>query len=226
MTQDEIIGTLIAFSCAVIAVGADAQTEVRARFGTGLRGTAVVATLPGIGFLVFWGLVDAVLFVIFLGHKAWAKTAFNISVEENVVFTGIVVGLSAMLIIRTNLMTVGSIQVGGELAYTWSRSFLIDRLNRKRVADRQRFMRQYRPTCRNIAAYPKYFSSLEAVLIPLANGSPAKDRILGQLSDIKRGLADANLDASARESLTGLAYDYFGPEIVDDWAKDEDHGNK
>jgi hypothetical protein len=32
--------------------------------------------------------------------------------------------------------------------------------------------------------------------------------------------------AAARESITGLVYDYFGPAEVDSWATDSDYGNR
>lgn len=217
-------GAAVAFLCAAVAVGADAQTELKTRFGGGVHGTSILASVPGIFFLVFWGLVDSIFFVVFLNNHEWAKRAFNIEVEDNVLMTGAVVGLSAILIIRTNLATVGSVQLGGELAYSWSRSFLIDRLNRKRVTDRSSFLRRYRASCYDLATYPKYLASLGDRLTDLAGGNANQAKIKEELTKIT---AEATGEPGrARENLTKLVYDYFGPKVVDTWADDESFGNK
>ena len=216
-------GASIAFLCATIAVGANAQTEVKARFGSGLHGTSILLSKPGLLFLAFWGLVDAVFFMVFVNNHDWAKRAFNIEVEDNVLMTVAVVGLSAILIIRTNLATVGSVQLGGELVYSWSRSYLIDQLNRKRVSDRRAFMQRYRSYYRDVAGYPNYLVSLGNTLTNLAGGSANAAKIKEDFAKLKTEAAANAIES--RESLTGLVYDYFGPKAVDDWAKVEDYGN-
>jgi hypothetical protein len=139
----------------------------------------------------------------------------------------LVVGFSAVLLIRTNLATGGSVQIGGEYVYTWSRSLLIDRLNRARARMRLALLQPHRRFCRDITSYPNYFRSLESdALTPVAAGSAQRDEILTQLATIKASVANHEKDGDAREDLTKLVYDYFGPADVESWATTTDHGNK
>ncbi len=224
MTIQSVIGALIAFSCAAVAVGTDAQTAVRALFGSRYY-TFILRTWLGYVFIGGWGLIDVAFYVAFLSNKDWAKAAFNIDISENLLWTGVVVGLSAVLIIRSNFATIGSVQLGGEYPYSWSRAKLIELLNRKRTRQRRAFLTRLRPFCRNTGGYGNYFTSLESTLTTLAMGSTQRSDIEAQLSAIKASAANPNADAGARESLTGLIYDYFGPGEVDAWAQDSDYGN-
>jgi hypothetical protein len=226
MIADTILGGIIAFLCAAVAVGTDAQTEVRARFGR-LYGTSILRTWAAYVFVIGWGIVNVCFYVVFLFNHEWAKRAFNVEVDQNLPWTGLIVGFSAVLLIRTNLATVGSVQIGGEYVYTWSRSFLIDRLNRARARMRLAFLQPHRRFCRDITSYPNYFRSLETdALMPLAAGSAQREEILTQLAAIKASVADHEKDGDAREDLTKLVYDYFGPADVESWATATDHGNK
>lgn len=222
---DAVIGGILAFACAAIAVGTDAQTEIRTRFGR-RHGTFILNQREGYAFILFWGAVDVVFFVVFLHNHDWAKRAFNIDIEQSLIWAGIVVGLSAILIIRTNLATVGNFQIGGELLYSLSRAFLIDKLNRVRVRARRTFIGGYRPYFKDTQKYPKYFASLEGVLKELAPGSDRSGEIGTQLSTIKAEHQKPDDSAEAREALTGLMYDYFGPREVKSWADETDYGNK
>jgi hypothetical protein len=228
MTAESVLAAAIAFVCAAVAVGFDAQTEVRTRLGR-LYGTSILRTLPGFVFIIFWGVVDVVIFVVFLFNHDWAKRAFNIEIEQNLAWTGLVVGLSAVLIIRTNLATVGSFQVGGELAYSLSRASLIDWLNRARGRARRSFLGRYRTICKDTAGKPNYFTSLERVLVDLALGSEQRGEIEKQLAKIKATVPNPQSPdavAIAREDLTALVYDYFGPTEVDRWGVEFDYGNR
>jgi hypothetical protein len=220
-----IAGAAIAFFSAAVAVGTDAQNEMKARLGT-MHGTSVPLTRAGIAFIAFWGAVDVACYLLFLHNHEWAKRAFQIDVEENLLWTGLIVGLSAVLIFRTNLATVGSFQVGGELAYTFTRSILVDRLNRRRTRMRRAFVSKASTYFNDLSGYPRFFTSLEATLLSLSAGSLQKAVIEDQLKRL-RGATDApNGDVAARESITGLIYDYFGPKEFDDWVKDSQAGNK
>jgi hypothetical protein len=228
MTGESLIGGFIAFVCAVFAVGSDAQTEVRKRFSS-RYGTFILRAWPGFAFIIFWGIVDVGFYIAFLFNHEWAKRAFNIDVEPNAYLMGLTVGLSAILIIRTNLATVGSISVGGEHGYLWSRAKLVDLLNRKRVRIRRNFLARYKPYCANIAAYHSYFTSLERNLRALAAGSAQQFEIEEQLKGIKDSVtapATPDTTVDAREDLTALCYDYFGPDEVDGWATSTDYGNR
>ncbi len=224
------LGGFIAFICAAIAIGTDAQTEVRTRFGR-VYGTSVFRSLWGYLFIIGWGLINVGFYVAFLYKHDWAQRAFNIDVDKNLLWTGLVVGLSAVLIIRTNLATVGSIQVGGEWAYLWSRSFLIVRLNSKRVQSRREFLTRpghghQTPCHRDLTGFPAYFDALEDELKSHAKALPQEADILQQLKTIRGTKANPNKDSTARKDLTALFYDYLGPTLFDSWAASTDCGNQ
>jgi hypothetical protein len=228
MSSDAIVGAVLAFICAAIAVGSDAQTEVRARFGR-RYGTFILRKFDGYLFILFWGFIDVGFFVAFLYNHDWAKRAFNIEIEQNLIWAGVVVGLSAILIIRTNLATVGGFQIGGEFLYSLSRAALIDRLNRVRVRARRAFIIELKPRIADAAGYPNYFTSLETMLVGLAAGTDKVAEIEGQLNTIKAGVTNPQVpdtSTTAREALTGLTYDYFGPGEVHSWANDTNYGNR
>lgn len=225
MGADSVLGGGLALICAALAVGSDAQTEVRARFGR-RYGTFILGSWQGAAFILFWGIVDVLFYIAFLYNHDWAKRAFNIEVEQNLVWMGVVVGLSAILIIRTNLASVNGFQIGGELAYSWSRAALIDNLNRARLRARRTFLSPFKAYAKDITAYPNYFASLEAILVALMPGSDKRAEIQAQLDAIKNGLASPDASPVARESITGLVYDYFGPNEVTTWATESDYGNK
>jgi hypothetical protein len=207
MIADKTLGCIIAFLCAAIAVGADAQTEVRTRFGQ-LYDTSIFRTWPAYVFIIGWGMVDVSFFLAFLSNHDWAKRAFGIDVEDNLLWMGVVVGFSAVLIIRTNLATVGSVQIGGEYVYVWTRSFLIDRLNRRRARRRREFLIRFRPFCNDVAAYPKYFISLQQTLTNLAKGSAQGTEIMKQLTAIT---ANPQSDPTAPRGPDGTCLRLFWP---------------
>ncbi len=153
MIPDSVFGGVIAFLCAAFAVGFDAQTEVGGQLGR-RYGTSILRAWPAYVFIIGWGSVDVGFYVAFLFNHDWAERAFNVHVEQNLLLTGVVVGLSAVAIVRTNLATVGSFQIGGEYFYVWSRSFLIDSLNRRRVQARDAFLRHYRSYCETFQVIP------------------------------------------------------------------------
>src|SRR5215471_11501347 len=188
MSVDSVFGGCLAFICAAIAVGSDAQAEIRSRFGR-RYGTFILGAREGYLFILAWGIVDVAFYIAFLFNHDWAKRAFNIEIEPNLLWTGIVVGLSAILIFRTNLATINGFQIGGELLYSFSRAYLIDNLNRARLRARREFLAQYRPYFRNTASYRNYFSSLEKVLKDLSAGSDKSAEIDAQLTGIKAAVA-------------------------------------
>jgi len=225
--DDSYIGGVLAFVCAAIAVGSDAQGEVRTRFGR-RQGMSILRCWQGYAFIVLWGAFDAILYRIFLSHHDWAERAFNIKVEENLIWTGAVVGFSAILVIRTNLATINGFQIGGELIYTYTRAALIDSLNRRRLRARRAFISEFKPKIKDLASYPNYFSSLEKILFELAEGSDRRAEIEAQLKLLKAEASNPSTPDSrpmAREGITGLVYDYFGADEVNAWARDENFGN-
>jgi hypothetical protein len=182
---------------------------------------------PGWVFILVWGVVVAVLFRVFLRHHDWAQRAFNVEIGDNLLAAGFVVGLSAILLIRTNLATIGSVQVGGEYAYTASRAFLIDPLNRKRVKARKAFLRRHQEACADAGTYPRLFGEAETHLGALAMGSPHQATLQSELANLRQSVqaSDPNTDSAARRSVIGLFYDYFGPKEVDDWVNSTRYGN-
>ena len=217
VTLCSFFGGVFAFICAAIAVGSDAQSEVNTRLGR-IRGTNIVSW-PGVAFVVFWGLADVAFYVAFLFNHEWAKKAFDIEIEKNLLWSGMVVGLSAVLIFRTNLATVGSVQVGGEWLYTTTRAYLIDALNRKRSRHRYAFLNTHKPFYNDCKKYPAYFTALHGKILDLAIGSPHKSEIETALDKTKTsGSEQPDTDVAVRMNVTGVAYDYFGAKEFEDWA--------
>jgi hypothetical protein len=223
--NDAVLGGLIAFGFAALAVGTDAQSEMRSRFG-GRHGTFAPSTGPGLVFIIWWSLVDLAFYIWFLKHHDWAKRAFNVDVEKGTILTGLAVGVSAVLIIRTKLATYNSIPVGFDAFYEWTRSILIDQLNRKRVRMRRTFLGKFKAPCNDIEGLPKYFTSAEKTLKELAAGKAQQAEIQSVMATIRSSVGEPDRSSVAREDLTGLFYDYFGPEEVEKWATDTDHGQK
>lgn len=221
-------GTVVAFCCAFIAVAVDLQTAVKAELG-GLADTSVLLCRWGRIIAVGWGGFDAVMFLVVEDHRQWASGAFGFKVDENHVWTGRVVGVSAILIIRSKLAKVGSVEVGGEWAYLWSRAKVIDAVNRRRVAIKDDWRRRFAPAVRNIDRYPELFTDLESRLLDLLAGRPGiRAAVTAQLSELRRqhvppgdAAPDRTINETvrARSHLVSVALDYFGYTEIESWAR-------
>ena len=221
-------GTVIAFCCAFMAVAVDLQTAVKAELGA-LADTSVLMCRWGQIIAVGWGGFDAVMFLVVQNHRQWASGTFGFRVDENRLWTGLVVGVSAILIIRSKLAKVGGVEVGGEWAYLWSRAKVIDAVNRRRIAIKDDWRRRFAPAVRDVAGCPDFFTDLEVRLLDLVAGRPGiRASIMAQLSDLRRqhipagdATPDATINASvrARSYLISVALDYFGYADIEKWAR-------
>ncbi len=95
-------GTVVAFCCAFIAIAVDLQTAVKAELG-GLADTSVLLCRWGWIIAVGWGGFDAVMFLVVEDHRQWASGTFGFKVDDNQLWTGLVVGVSAILVIRSKI---------------------------------------------------------------------------------------------------------------------------
>src|SRR3954466_705940 len=95
-----LAGSAIALACAVIAVGTDLQDSVTGRLGA-LANTSVLQCWQGWASLLGWGAFDAAMFHLVLLNPVWASETFHFKVDDNLAWTGLVVGVSAIVIIRS-----------------------------------------------------------------------------------------------------------------------------
>lgn len=215
-------GSAVAFGLAAVAVGFDVQDTVRARLGE-LANTSVLMTWQGWAVLFGWGLFDALLYFYIINNPQWATNTFNFDVAGNKVWAGAVVGVSAVLIIRSKLAKIGSVELGGEFAYLWSRAYVLDAVNGVRVQKRIENEKQYASAARDISKYPSLYTELAAWIDDRSKGKSeaARALIMAQMSEIKRQAkpspADADQDPNARKYLFGLAIDYFKPAEIEAW---------
>ena len=111
-----LLGTAIAFSCGLVAIGVDLQDSVTARLGA-LANTSILQSWQGWAGLLGWGAFNAAMFQVVLLNPSWASQTFNFKVDDNLAWTGLLVGLSAIIIIRSKLTKVGNVEWGVEWLY-------------------------------------------------------------------------------------------------------------
>ncbi len=212
-------GLIVAFAAAVAAIGIDLQDAVKAQLGE-LANTSVLKVPQGWVVLIAWGLFDAGLYLAIISHPAWASNTFGFSVSDNALSAGLAVGISAVFLIRSKLAKVGTVEVGGEYAYLWSRAYVLASVNSVRTQKRMLALRRYDPITIDLASYPTLFSDLESWLRQLAPGMPsASPKIVAQIDEIKRQTSGApDRDANARKYLIGLTIDFMGPANLDKFA--------
>ena len=224
-----IFGTIIAFACAAVAVAVDLQDTVRARMG-GFANTSVLLCWQGWLTLCAWGLFDAVMYHIILNNKEWASSTFGFRVDLNPLWTGLAVGLSAVIVIRSKLAKIGTFEIGGEFAYLWSRARVLDAVNKRRIDKKQQCQGgKTKEAIADIAAFPTLFTDLEAHLRDLATGRPdISAAVVSEIDDLRKTYikaGDANPDKTingtdrARSYLVNIALDYFGHRDFRKWAK-------
>jgi hypothetical protein len=220
ISYDLVAGTVVAFCCAVIAVGLDLQDGIRAQLGR-LANTSVLNVWPGRFILLGWGLFDAVMYLIIINHKEWAKNTFHFDVDQNKIVAGLAIGISAVLIIRSKLAKVGNVEIGGELAYLWSRAYVLDAVNAVRVQKRIKYLNRYGAVTKAIQQYPSFFTDLEGWLTQRLLGLPdIKPRVEAQIGEIKKQAQPSpDQDASARLYLVGVVLDFFGHTELDSFAR-------
>jgi hypothetical protein len=175
-----LAGTAIAFVCALIAVGTDLQGSVTSRLGA-LANTSILQIWQGWAGLVGWCAFDADVFQATLINPSWASQTFHFDVGNNIPWAGLVVGLSAIIIIRSKLLKQGNVEWGVEWIYLWSSAQVLDAVNRQRIAIKRHWEGRFRPSANDLATYPNFFTDLETSMIGVLHGrSPQTEAALTQ----------------------------------------------
>ena len=224
-----LLGTGIAFGCALIAVGSDLQASVTARFGAKAN-TLILQTWQGWASLVGWGAFTAASFHVVLTNPAWASDTFHFKVDDNLAWTGVAVGVSAIVIIRSKLAKVGSIEWGMEWVYLWSSAEVIDAVNKNLIKIKDFWEKKFKPSADDIAKYPTFFTDLEIHSTKVLNGK-SKELMANVRDEIKR-IRDTNIpacypapdatinkNAPARRYLVSAILDHMGHIELVNWAK-------
>ena len=223
-----LIGTIIAFACAVIAIGTDLQNSVNTRLGA-LANTSILQSWQGWSSLVGWGAFDATMFQIVLINPKWASATFHFDVGDNLPWAGLVVGISAIIIIRSKLFKQGNVEWGAEWVYLWSSAQVLDAVNRKRIGIKRVWEGKLRPAADDFGKYPTFFTDLEAHMSGILHGKPQQTQaaLIQEFQQLRAKYippADPSPDAainkssSARRYLVSVVLDRVGQAELAEWA--------
>lgn len=226
-------GTVIAFLFAVVFVGIDLQNSVN--LGGKIDGranTAILLCWQGWAGLIGWGAVDAAVFQGVLWYPDWASQTFHFGVTSNIPATGALVGVSAVAVLRSKLFKFGNADLGLEAVYVSSSSVVQEAVTRRRAKIKDEWIARLRPSARNIAAYPDFFTDLETYMKDILQGSGEKtrealtqefQRLRQKYSKPGDAAQDAaiNGSADARGYLVSAVLDYLGHADLRDWAKSQ-----
>lgn len=216
-------GALVAFVFACISVATDLQDELH-RVAKGPRtGTQVLGSKYAVVFVIGWGAVGVVAYCVAQGFPEWFEKAFSLKLDKNNLLTGLLIGASTVVIIRSNLITVAKMPIGGEFFYSLTRARVVFVMNKRRGAQRADFLRAQRAYA-DIQAYPNYFTKMEAHIALIGPPLPTFGSMTTEIASIKAASRTPDGDVGARQSLTGLMYDYFGAEEVLAWGNQDDWG--
>lgn len=214
------IGTLIALATALIAIGIDLQDTVTTRLGV-LANTSILQCWQGWASLLGWGAFNVTMFQIVLLDPKWASETFHFEVGNNLASTGLLVGVSAMIIIRSKLMKVNNIEWGVEWLYLWSSAQSLSAVNRKRIATKSRWKSQFEQYATDLVKYPNFFTGLQTYLDNILEGSPpkVKEALQQEVRQLRATYippgdqtpdSTINRSVSARLDLISAALDHLG----------------
>lgn len=221
ITTDYLAGGLVAFALAVVAVGVDIQQTIQSRLGNGAN-TSVLAVWQGWIILAMWGFCDAGLYIAILANPDWAKATFPFVVSGNKLWAGVIIGVSAVIIIRSKLAKVADVEIGFEWAYLWARAFVLTSVNKERARKRVASEKRYYPMADDVAKFPGLFTDLKKWIELMAKGldEQRQTAVLTQLAEISRtstaNSSSPDKDVDARRNLMGLAFDYFTTSEIDE----------
>jgi hypothetical protein len=215
-----LLGTSIALACALIAIGIDLQDAVTTRLGV-LANTSILQCWQGWATLLGWGAFNVTMFQIVLLDPKWASETFHFEVGNNLASTGLLVGVSAMIIIRSKLMKVNNIEWGVEWLYLWSSAQSLSAVNRKRIATKSRWESKFQPYVNNLAKYPNFFTDLETHVVNILRGSSLKvqDALQQEFTQLRATYVSAgdptpdttiNASIPARRYLVSAVLDHLG----------------
>jgi hypothetical protein len=216
--SDLLGGIAIAFALAFVAIAFDIQDAIKSRLGDGAN-TSVLTVRQGWLVLVGWSLFDVALYMAALSHPTWARQTFGFDIANNKLAAGVVVGLSAVIVIRSKLAKVSNVELGFEWAYLWSRAYALTSVNRARFQARVQCEGKYFPFALDTTNYPTLFSSLERWLRVRAEDleQGACLKVKNQIDEIRKRTAAPDHDPDARKYLFGVAFDYLSPREIKDW---------
>jgi hypothetical protein len=215
-----LLGTSIALLCALIAIGIGLQDAVTTRLGV-LANTSILQCWQGWATLLGWGAFNVTMFQIVLLDPKWASETFHFEVGNNLASTGLLVGVSAMIIIRSKLMKVNNIEWGVEWLYLWSSAQCLGAVNRKRLATKSRWESKFQPYVTNLERYRNFFTGLETYLVNILKGSSPKvqDALQQEFAQLRATYIspgdltpDDTINASvfARRDLVSAVLDHLG----------------
>jgi len=221
-------GTAIAFVCALIAIGTDLQNSVTSRLGA-LANTSILQSWQGWSSLVGWGAFDAALLQIVLINPTWASQTFHFDLGKNLLWAGLVVGISAIIIIRSKLFKQGNIEWGVEWMYLRSSAQVLDAVNGKRTDIKRYYEREFRPFANDLGQHPNFFTDLEEHMTEVLRGKSQRTQAAA-IQEFARLRAkyipagDQNPDATINNSapasryLISVVMDYVGHADLVTWA--------
>jgi hypothetical protein len=167
---------------------------------------------------------------VILNNKEWASNTFGFKVDQNLLLTGLAVGLSAVFVIRSKLAKVGTVEIGGEFAYLWSRAKVLDAVNKRRIRKKNQCLGgKVTEAIADTKKLPTLFTDLEQHLRELARGRPdISATVISQIDDLRKTYIKTNdpdpgktmnETERAREYLVKIALDYFGDREFKRWAE-------
>lgn len=228
-------GTVIAFLFAFIVIGADLQETVKSHFtGLGAKGranTLIIETWQGWATMIAWGAFAAAMFHVVHSHPDWAKETFQFKVADNPEMTGLMIGISALIIIRSKLIKANNIDWGFEGIYLWSSQHVCESVYLKRTATKNLWEGKFRPIANDIASCGTFFTDLEREVLKCIGGKPQgfQPEPKAEIAQIRATFipsADPNPDqtinasAPARRMLVSVTLDYLGQGELVSSAKD------
>ena len=223
-----LAATAIAFVCALIAVGTDLQNSVTSRLGA-LANTSILQSQQGWWSLLGWGAFDAAMLQIVLINPTWATQTFHFDVGKNLLWAGLVVGISAIIIIRSKLFKQGNVEWGVEWIYLWSSAQVLDAVNRKRIRIKGHSEGRFRPFASDLGQYPNFFTDLETHMLGILQGKSQQTQaaVTQEFAQLRAKYIPAgdqnpnatiNNNAPARRYLISVVMDHIGHTDLVTWA--------
>jgi hypothetical protein len=221
----QIAGGALSFIFACISVGKDLRDELH-RVAKGPRtGTSVIRNEYALLFLIGWGLIGVLAYVVAQCYPEWFERAFNLKLDKNSLLAGLLIGASTVIIIRSNLITLAKMPIGGEYIYSLTRARVVFIMNKRRGLARFNFLKAKKTYSGNMMSYPNYFTKMDSYVTMIGPPLPNFNSVTTEIASIKAGAPNPDQDAAAREAITGVMYDYFGPLEVENWGQHDNWGS-